>query len=414
METIRSFKGYGKVDELEQQTFRRKTRKHVIILIISSIVLVAVIIGAVIGVVVNKNKNDSSSDNTPATQLTPAASLKAVCSVTRYPDSCFSSISSIDASNVTKDPEILFKLSLQVAMNELEKLQNYPSKLKQQTKGPQVIEALKVCETLFDDALDHVNESLSSMKVGSGEKLLSSKKIQDLKTWLSTSITDQDTCLDALQELNASHYENSNILKDIRSAVQNSTEFASNSLAIGSKILGLLGKVDIPVHRRLLSYYSDSGFPNWVGASDRRLLQEANPKPDATVAQDGSGDYDTIKAAVAAVRKKSPKRFVIYVKKGTYRENVILDKSKWNVMMYGDGKTVTVVSGSLNFVDGTPTFATATVGKFPPSNYKITFGRFLITGHMNLISRIIEHAYRCQSINYVTYHIVTHVQVRAM
>ena len=369
METIRSFKGYGKVDELEQQAFRRKTRKRVIILIISSIVLVAVIIGTVIGVVVNKNKNDSSSDNTPATQLTPAASLKAVCSVTRHPDSCFSSISSIDASNVTKDPEILFKLSLQVAMKELEKLQNYPSKLKQQTKDPQVIEALKVCETLFDDALDHVNESLSSMQVGSGEKLLSSKKIQDLKTWLSTSITDQDTCLDALQELNASHYENSNILKDIRSAIQNSTEFASNSLAIGSKILALLGKVNIPVHRRLLSDHSESGFPNWVGAGDRRLLQEANPKPDATVAQDGSGDYHTIKAAVAALPKKSPTRFVIYVKKGTYRENVILDKSRWNVMMYGDGKTVTVVSGSLNFVDGTPTFATATVGKFPPSIY---------------------------------------------
>ncbi|GAY60323.1 hypothetical protein CUMW_201100 [Citrus unshiu] len=242
METIRSFKGYGKVDELEQQAFRRKTRKRVIILIISSIALVAVIIGAVIGVVVHKNKNDSSSDNMPATQLTPAASLKAVCSVTRYPDSCFSSISSIDASNVTKDPEILFKLSLQVAMNELEKLQNYPSKLKQQTKDPQVIEALKVCETLFDDALDHVNESLSSMKVGSGEKLLSSKKIQDLKTWLSTSITDQDTCLDALQELNVSHYENSNILKDIRSAMQNSTEFASNSLAIAVAGRGFIAK----------------------------------------------------------------------------------------------------------------------------------------------------------------------------
>lgn len=361
METIRSFKGYGKVDELEQQAFRRKTRKRVVTLIISSIVLAAVIIGAVIGVVVKKNKNDSSSDNTPATQLTPAASLKAVCSVTQYPDSCFSSISSIDASNVTTDPEILFKLSLQVAMKELEKLQNYPSKLKQQTKDPQVIKALVVCEALFGDALDHVNESLSSMQVGNGEKLLSSKKIQDLKTWLSTSITDQDTCLDALQELNASHYENSDILKDIRFAMQNSTEFASNSLAIGSKILGLLGKVNIPVHRRLLSDHSDSGFPNWVGVGDRRLLQEANPKPDATVAQDGSGDYSTIEAAVTAVPKKSPTRFVIYVKKGTYEENVILDKSKWNVMMYGDGKTVTVVSGSLNFVDGTATFATATV-----------------------------------------------------
>jgi hypothetical protein len=39
-----------------------------------------------------------------------------------------------------------------------------------------------------------------------------------------------------------------------------------------------------------------------------------------------------------------------------------LEKSKWNVMMYGDGKDKTIVSGSLNFIDGTSTFATATFG----------------------------------------------------
>ncbi|KAJ0007245.1 hypothetical protein Pint_29452 [Pistacia integerrima] len=201
------------------------------------------------------------------------------------------------------------------------------------------------------------------MEVAEGEKLLSSSKIDDMKTWLSASITDQETCLDALDELNSTHYGNSSIPKDIRTAMENSTQFASNSLAIGTKIVNLLSQVKVPIHRRLLGFErsDSSGFPRWVSAGDRRLLQEINPTPNVTVAADGTGDFRTIKEAVDKVSKKSPKRFVIYIKKGTYKENVILDKHKWNVMMYGDGKAQTIVSGSLNFIDGTPTFSTATV-----------------------------------------------------
>jgi pectinesterase len=33
-------------------------------------------------------------------------------------------------------------------------------------------------------------------------------------------------------------------------------------------------------------------------------------------------------------------------------------------MIIGDGMNVTTVSGSLNFVDGTPTFSSATFGMF--------------------------------------------------
>ncbi len=51
-----------------------------------------------------------------------------------------------------------------------------------------------------------------------------------------------------------------------------------------------------------------------------------------------------INEAMAAVPKKSEMRFVIHVKEGNYSENVILDKHKWNVMMYGDGKTKTITS----------------------------------------------------------------------
>uniref|UniRef100_A0A6M2EAX1 pectinesterase n=1 Tax=Populus davidiana TaxID=266767 RepID=A0A6M2EAX1_9ROSI len=364
MDSINSFKGYGKVDEAEQQAFRKKSRKRLIIIVVSSIVLLAVIIGAVIGVVVHKRNNKSPSDAVPPPELTPATSLKAVCSVTQYPASCFSSISALEMGNTT-DPEVLFKLSLRVAMNELSKLKDYPDKLIQSIKDTTLQDALKVCATVFDDAVDRLNDSISSMAVGEGEQILSLAKMNDLKTWLSATITDQETCLDALQELNTTKHFNQTLVDQVKTATENSTEFVSNSLAIVAKILGLLSDFKIPIHRRLLGFERShvSEYPQWVSLGDRRLLQESNPTPNVTVAKDDTGNFKTLGEAVEKIPKKSESRFIIYVKKGEYVENVILDKSKWNVMIYGEGKDKTIVSGSLNFVDGTPTFSTATFGK---------------------------------------------------
>lgn len=369
MDSIKSFKGYGKVDEVEQQAFKRKTRRRFIILTISILVLLIVIVGAVAGILIHK-RSKSSPNTVPPTELTPSASLKAVCSVTQYPPSCFSSISSIASSNTT-DPEVLFKLSLKVAIDELSRLSQYPSKLKAETNNTQLKSALVVCGSVFEDALDRLNDSATSLEVGKGESLLSESKIDDLKTWLSSAMTDQETCLDALEELNATKDFNATVMEEMRNAMKNSSEYASNSLAIVTKILGLLTNFNIPVHRRLLGFHhheeeaaADSEFPGWVSPTERRLLQESKITPNVVVANDGSGNFKTINEAVKLVGKKNESRFVIHVKEGIYVENVILDKNKWNVMIYGDGKTKTIISGSLNFIDGTPTFATATFGKY--------------------------------------------------
>ena len=350
MDTVKSFKGYGKVDELEQQAFRQKTRRRLIIIFISLLLLIALLVGAVVGIVVHKRNSSSSSTTTspPPTELTPPASLKTLCSVTQYPSSCQSSLQN---SNTT-DPVFLFKLSLRVATDSLSKLSDYTSNFNSTTGDPKVEAAIKICRSVFEDAIDTLNDTVSSMEVDRhSEKFLSPSRIEDLKTWLSTTITDQETCLDALRDLNQT-----TVLQDLQTAMANSTEFTSNSLAIVTKILGLLADFNIPIHRKLM------GLPEWVSSGDRRLLQENNVTAHVTVSKDGKGQYTTIQDAVAAVPKKSKERFIIHVKEGIYEENVILDKSKWNVMMYGDGRTKTIVSGHLNFIDGTPTFSTATFG----------------------------------------------------
>ncbi|XP_045788102.1 pectinesterase 3-like [Trifolium pratense] len=361
MDTMKSFKGYGKVDEIEQQAFKKKTRKRITIIIISTVILLAVIIAAVAGILIHKRNtsSSSSSDSLPKTQLTPATSLKAVCEATQYPNSCFSAISSLPDSNTT-DPEQLFKLSLKVAIDELSNLtRGFSDKIKA-SGDTRLKKAIEVCGSVLNDSLDRLNDSMST--IVSGEKILSPTKIRDVETWISAAITDHDTCLDAVGELNSTAAKN--IRSEIETAMRNSTEFASNSLAIVTKVIRLLSNFEVSNHhRRLLG-----DFPEWLGAAERRLLAAAEGNgttvipdtPDAVVAKDGSGQYKTIGEALKIVPKKSLKRFVVYVKKGEYVENIDLDKNTWNVMIYGDGMTETVVSGSRNFMDGTPTFETAT------------------------------------------------------
>ncbi|KAG0494426.1 hypothetical protein HPP92_005420 [Vanilla planifolia] len=141
--------------------------------------------------------------------------------------------------------------------------------------------------------------------------------------------------------------------------MKNSTELTSNSLALLRQIEDFVSPLKFR-RRRLFGEH-----PPWMSSADRRRLTSSSDwskKANAVVAKDGSGKYNTIAAALAKVPKNRSKRFVIYVKKGVYYENVRIETSMWNVMIVGDGMDATVVSGCLNFVDGTPTFSTATFG----------------------------------------------------
>ncbi|ONK66018.1 uncharacterized protein A4U43_C06F3330 [Asparagus officinalis] len=147
----------------------------------------------------------------------------------------------------------------------------------------------------------------------------------------------------------------------------NAMRSTSNSLAIATGILGILKSLDFQLHRRKLLSAGGTRqiIPGWITSSQRRALLQATVEvaPNLTVAQDGSGDVKTIKEAIEMIPKKSLDPFVIYVKKGTYEENIVLDKKMRNVHVYGDGMYDTIVSGSLNFLDGTPTYSTATFGE---------------------------------------------------
>ncbi|EEF46620.1 probable pectinesterase/pectinesterase inhibitor 46 [Ricinus communis] len=349
-----SFKAYGKVDEAEQATLeaRRRTRKRITIISLSSILLAAIVVAAVVGTHASGGNSNNGGD-----QAKPiSTSVKAVCDVTLYKDSCYSSLAPFAKPN-NLQPEELFKLSIQVALDEISKASQYFINNGQFLGGlndnNMINAALKDCQDLLDLAIDRLNSSLSSANDVSLIDVA-----DDFRSWLSAAGSYQQTCIDGLKEANLKSTAQNYYLK-------NTTELTSNSLAIITWIYKIASSVKM---RRLMSYaeHDKVNLPRWLHQNDRKLLQsnDLKKKANAVVAKDGSGKYKTISDALKAVPDKSKKRFIIYVKKGIYTENVRVEKPKWNVVIVGDGMNATIVSGSLNFVDGTPTFSTATFAVF--------------------------------------------------
>ncbi|KAJ9539738.1 hypothetical protein OSB04_026244 [Centaurea solstitialis] len=171
------------------------------------------------------------------------------------------------------------------------------------------------------------------------------KHFMATKTTHNSALTNIETCRAGFVELNASDYMlpflmNNNVTKLISNALANNNN-STNGFSEGFR----------------------GGFPSWFKAGDRRLLRAAI-KADVVVAQDGSGDYRTVKAAVEAAGKRSGSgRFVIYVKKGIYRENVEIGNKMKNITMVGDGRKHMIITGSLSVGGGTSntTFYSATV-----------------------------------------------------
>ncbi|CAL1374023.1 unnamed protein product [Linum trigynum] len=337
---------YGKIDDADQARLdaRRKTRKRVLVIALSSLLLLTIILASVLGTRSN-NSNHHDIQNDAAAMK----SVAAVCGVTLYKDSCYQTLSSA-AKSGHLHPEDLFKLSVQVAIGAVEKASDYFSKTSKNYDNATAA-AVADCVELLDLAADHLNDTYSSSSSGPTNV---ADVVDDVRTWLSSAATYQDTCLDGLRE--------TGVVDGDVAGMRNATELTSNSLAIVTwmgKVAGSLGR-----RRRLLGH-----GPEWVygrAGYYRELLAEKGEdlKKNADAVVGNGGKYKTIEKALKAVPKKSKERFVIYVKKGVYKENVKVEKTMWNVVMVGDGMDATVVTGGLNVVDGTPTFGTATFAVF--------------------------------------------------
>ncbi|KAL7133320.1 hypothetical protein ABFS83_12G132700 [Erythranthe nasuta] len=366
-----AFQDFDLISQRRQQEKKQKLRRRLTIAAVSVVTLLLLAAATICVLVYQKNEHVTTEQNTKASPATPSSSssaagatkpttvasvnvaekaVKTVCASTDYKQTCEDSLLKAVKDNHTAQPQDILRASFAAAAAEIDDVIKKAAALK--FDDPFKKAAFNDCMVLLKDAKEELNTSISSVAGKDLTKISTLKP--EINNWLSAVLSYQQTCIDGFPE-GEEKTSMQKMLKTFR-------ELGSNALAIVSQVSSILSGFGDEAHRKLVSV-DDGEFPTWVSNDLRRLLKAGGPTkftPNVTVAKDGSGDFTTISKALGAMPKKYSGRYVIYVKEGVYDESVTVTKEMENVTMYGDGSQKSIITGKKNYVDGVPTFQTAT------------------------------------------------------
>ncbi|KAK1436947.1 hypothetical protein QVD17_02731 [Tagetes erecta] len=289
----------------------------------------------------------------------PAASslIKSSCTTTLYPRLCHSTLSTVPLTTTTTTKDLIIitlNKTKQTIQTNLHNINNHLTSTPNLTKRTKA--ALHDCLELGDGTLQRLDTVIEGLKTYPNKKHVR-QHADDLKTFMSTTITNKETCLEGLSQ--DDNKPSKQMHKMIIKGQKHGGKMCSNVLAMIKNMTDtdMSSQGDI----EMVTDEKEVRWPEWLSAGDRKLLQSGTETPNVIVAADGSGDYTSVAAAVAAAPSKSGTRYVIKIKAGVYRENVNIPSSKTNLMFIGDGRSNTIITASESVAGGNTTFDSATV-----------------------------------------------------
>ncbi|CAH9073853.1 unnamed protein product [Cuscuta epithymum] len=267
--------------------------------------------------------------------------------------SCLENIRSKLENDRYHDTTSILKAAMHNSLNEVRLAMDALSKFTTLSVSPREQIAIRDCQELLDFSVTELAWSMKEMReMRTTHPTTNPSSEGNLKAWLSAALSNQDTCLEGFEGTDK------RLVSFIKGSLTQVTQLINNVLKLYVQLRELPFKPPI-------NETSRSDFPSWMTDGDKEMVVSSKPgigmHVDAIVALDGSGHYRSIAQAVFAAPSYSNRRYVIYVKKGIYHENVDMKKKKTNIMLVGDGIGVTVVTGNRNFMQGWTTFRTATV-----------------------------------------------------
>lgn len=150
------------------------------------------------------------------------------CSVTRYPNICIQTLAPY--TNKAKRSAIKWaRAGISVSISEAKDTCQFliGLKKKQSMRGRNKI-ALLDCIECFEDSVYHLHNSLKVIRKLNKQDFF--KQIDDVNTWVSTALTNEDTCLDGFGD---------RVGKEINyvcNKVTNMSYITSNALALVTKL----------------------------------------------------------------------------------------------------------------------------------------------------------------------------------
>ncbi|KAG0579610.1 hypothetical protein KC19_4G109900 [Ceratodon purpureus] len=319
-----------------------KTRRRCCVISVLAVALAVLLVLAIaIPVAMKKERNENS---------TPEG-INNACVATSYPDDCRASLQGSDGTPLGMSKAALYSADSHLA------------DVNSKTVDPD-------CKDLLETAREQVQ--LAYQATGMTDPVQRNQTCADVQTGLSAALEGLETCKVGLTESGSS--EANTFPSDSLQA----SKALSNSLALVN-CLCLYGTdlsswkdtlMNLPdnwnfndlfgnggTRRRLMnadfgmegSSYEEVILPSWINSATSRHLLARPPAYNVIVAKDGTGKYKTVTEAInkaPATGKKDAKRYIIYVKKGIYDEQIVIPKKCTNLMIIGDGIDLTIFTGA--------------------------------------------------------------------
>ncbi|KAK3429964.1 hypothetical protein EUGRSUZ_E01465 [Eucalyptus grandis] len=279
-----------------------------------------------------------------------------------YPQPCEYFLTHLPQQTPLKQKSHFLMASTRVALERAQLAQMKSYSLGSMCRNEREKAAWTDCLRLYEHIVHHLNRTIHRQCTQ-----------DDVQTWLSTALTNLETCRAGFVELG--------ILDNVLPLMSNNiSKLISNALSANHEPYAM------PNYTR--------EFPTWLRPGNRKLLRSlsASSMANIVVAHDGSGNYKTISEAVIAASERSGMaRCIIYIKAGTYEENIEVGSKLENIVFVGDGIGMTIITGSRSVGEGFTTFNSATVGKCTESHlasstkrrhYLTTFSRHVRILHL--------------------------------
>lgn len=261
--------------------------------------------------------------------------IRSACKSTPYPDACMESLTMSVSININININHILQQSLKVAISEGIKLLNMLSNSSNSSILEKHKGTIQDCNELHHITLSSLNKSLTRLATTSSSSSSFNNKLADANAFLAAAVTNKNTCLQGLES--ASGPLKPLLVDTIIAAYKH----VSNSLSLVSKV---------NLHTTIKGISRKDDYDD--DYDDYNTL---------TVATDGSGNFTTITDAINFAPNNSLDRVIIYIKQGLYQENVDIPSYKPNIVLLGEGRDITTITGNRSVVDGWTTFRSATV-----------------------------------------------------
>ncbi|XP_019200191.1 PREDICTED: 21 kDa protein-like [Ipomoea nil] len=161
--------------------------------------------------------------------------IRTSCETTSYPRLCFNSLSS-HARFIRADPQLMAHTALTVTLQTAQSTAAAMGRLaRSHGLTHREIGAMRDCVEELSESVDELRESLGEMKQLRGRDF--EMKMNDIQTWVSAALTDDDTCTDGF----AGKVTRRGVKTAVRGKIMKVAHLTSNALALINRFAQLHG-----------------------------------------------------------------------------------------------------------------------------------------------------------------------------